>query len=138
MESRGQPKHEAGAGAGAGAAWPRARAPGGLAFAERLASLGARVAVPTTLNANSVDRRRWRALGVPGELGEPAEKLGDAYLRMGCDPGSFTCAPYLLDSRPLIGEQATWSMSARAPHCHETPFFSFWLVVFRPLSASCY
>jgi len=33
--------------------------PGGLQFAQRLASLGAKVAVPTTLNATSVDRRQW-------------------------------------------------------------------------------
>jgi hypothetical protein len=34
--------------------------PGGLQFAQRLASLGARVKVPTTLNATSVDRRQWQ------------------------------------------------------------------------------
>lgn len=32
--------------------------PGGLQFAQRLAALGGKVAVPTTLNSNSVDRRR--------------------------------------------------------------------------------
>ncbi len=45
--------------------------PGGLRFAQRLADLGGRVAVPTTLNSNSVDRRQWRALGVPESLGVP-------------------------------------------------------------------
>lgn len=34
--------------------------PGGLRFAETLAKLGGKVAVPTTLNSNSVDRRRWQ------------------------------------------------------------------------------
>ena len=72
--------------------------PGGLRFAQTLADLGGKVVVPTTLNANSVDRRRWRALGVPDALGEPAQALGDAYLTMGCDDTSFTCAPYLLDT----------------------------------------
>ena len=70
--------------------------PGGLKFAQRLAELGGRVAVPTTLNSNSVDRRRWQALGVSPSLGEPAYALGDAYLEMGCSDRSFTCAPYVV------------------------------------------
>lgn len=74
--------------------------PGGLKFAQRLAELGGRVAVPTTLNSNSVDRRRWQALGVSPSLGEPAYALGDAYLEMGCSDRSFTCAPCV--SRPEL------------------------------------
>ena len=85
--------------------------PGGLRFAQTLAQLGGRVAVPTTLNSNSVDRRRWQALGVSPALGEPAYALGDAYLEMGCSDRSFTCAPYLLDSAPSLGEQIAWGES---------------------------
>lgn len=85
--------------------------PGGLRFAQTLAEAGARVAVPTTLNATSVDRQRWQALGVSAHLGEPAYALGDAYLEMGCSASSFTCAPYLLDSAPLFGEQVAWGES---------------------------
>jgi len=85
--------------------------PGGLRFAERLVELGGRVSVPTTLNATSVDRRRWRQLGVPAALGKPAEALGSAYLAMGCSDRSFTCAPYLLQSAPARGEQVAWGES---------------------------
>ncbi len=85
--------------------------PGGLRFAQTLQGLGARVAVPTTLNSNSVDRRQWRALGVPRALGESAEALGDAYLAMGCSDTSFTCAPYLLPSAPALGDQIAWGES---------------------------
>ena len=84
--------------------------PGGLRFAERLCELGARVRIPTTLNAVSVDRRRWHALGVDAAIGEPASRLADAYLAMGAKP-SFTCAPYLLDSVPVFGEQIVWAES---------------------------
>ena len=84
--------------------------PGGLRFAERLAALGAQVRVPTTLNAISVDRRRWRALGVDAAIGEPASRLADAYLKLGAKP-SFTCAPYLLDTAPAFGEQIVWAES---------------------------
>lgn len=85
--------------------------PGGLQFAQRLADMGGRVRVPTTLNSNSVDRRRWRSLGVSPTLGTPAHALGDAYVQMGCSERSFTCAPYLLSTRPEYEEQIAWGES---------------------------
>uniref|UniRef100_A0A7S3SIT8 Aconitase X catalytic domain-containing protein n=1 Tax=Emiliania huxleyi TaxID=2903 RepID=A0A7S3SIT8_EMIHU len=84
--------------------------PGGLRFARELVALGGRVAVPTTLNSNSVDRRRWRAMGVPASLGEPSEALGQAYLDLGASL-SFTCSPYLLPSAPRLGEHVAWGES---------------------------
>ena len=84
--------------------------PASLEFAEQLLGLGARVRVPTTLNAISVDRSKWRSLGVQAELGQPAEALADAYVRMGARP-SFTCAPYLLESAPHPGEHIGWGES---------------------------
>jgi len=84
--------------------------PASLRFAEQLVQWGAKVRVPTTLNAISVDQRRWRELGVDPALGEPASALGDAYMAMGAQM-SFTCAPYLLDSAPKAGEQIVWAES---------------------------
>ncbi|MGN8343227.1 aconitase X [Pseudomonas sp. SMV71] len=84
--------------------------PASLRFAEQLVQWGAKVRVPTTLNAISVDQRRWRKLGVDPALGEPASALGDAYMAMGAQL-SFTCAPYLLDSAPKAGEQIVWAES---------------------------
>jgi predicted aconitase/predicted aconitase with swiveling domain len=84
--------------------------PASLRFARQLVEWGAKVRVPTTLNSISVDKRRWRELGVDPALGEPASQLGDAYLDMGARV-SFTCAPYLLDSAPELGEQIVWAES---------------------------
>jgi predicted aconitase with swiveling domain len=84
--------------------------PANLVFAETMVSLGARVRVPTTLNAISVDRRHWQQQGVPPAFGVPAAALADAYVRMGCSP-TFTCAPYLLDDPPAAGETIGWSES---------------------------
>ncbi len=84
--------------------------PAGLRFAERLVELDAAVRIPTTLNAVSVDRRRWRDLGVDAAVGEPAGRLADAYLKMGAEP-SFTCAPYQLDTAPAFGEHIAWAES---------------------------
>jgi predicted aconitase/predicted aconitase with swiveling domain len=84
--------------------------PASLRFAEMLVAWGARVRVPTTLNSISVDKRRWRAQGVAEALGTSASALADDYLAMGAQP-SFTCAPYLLESAPRLGEQVGWAES---------------------------
>lgn len=84
--------------------------PAGLQFARKLCDLGARVRVPTTMNAVCVDRRQWRALGVPLALGEATDALADAYVEMGAQP-TYTCAPYLLDPAPKAGQMIAWGES---------------------------
>ncbi len=84
--------------------------PANLTFAEKMADMGARVRLPTTMNAISVDRANWQAQGVPASFGDPAARLADAYVRMGCRP-TFTCSPYLLDSAPEAGEAIAWAES---------------------------
>ena len=81
-----------------------------LAFAERMLDLGARVRIPTTVNAISVDRQNWRRQGVAASFGASASRLADAFVDMGAAP-TFTCAPYLLDDVPLAGEAVGWSES---------------------------
>lgn len=84
--------------------------PANLTFAETIADMGAKVRIPTTMNAISVDRANWEAQGVPHGFGDPAARLADAYVRMGCRP-TFTCSPYLLDSAPHAGESIAWAES---------------------------
>jgi len=84
--------------------------PANLTFAEKMADMGAKVRVPTTMNAISVDRANWEKQGVPHDFGDPAARLADAYVRMGCRP-TFTCSPYLLDSAPKTGEAIAWAES---------------------------
>ena len=81
-----------------------------LTFAERMADIGGTVLVPTTTNAISVDHAGWRAQGTPPAFGDPAARLADAYVRMGCRP-TFTCSPYLLDSAPRGGDAIAWAES---------------------------
>ena len=84
--------------------------PANVTFAEKMADMGARVRIPSTMNAISVDRANWQAQGVPHAFGDPAARLADAYVRMGCRP-TFTCSPYLLDSAPGMGESIAWAES---------------------------
>jgi len=57
---------------------------GGLRFAQRLVELDGKVKVPTTLNSQSTDRRRWEQLGIDKTLATNANSVGDAYLELGC------------------------------------------------------
>lgn len=82
----------------------------GLAFAERLAELGATVSIPTSLNVMSMDRQQWRSLGQDAEFASRARRLGQAYVTMGAVP-TFTCAPYQTVHAPSFGEQIAWSES---------------------------
>jgi predicted aconitase len=82
----------------------------GVEFAEHLARLGARVAVPTSLNPAAVDLIRWRELRVPRDLLENSRRLERAYLAMGAVP-TWTCAPYQQGMVPRFGEQIAWGES---------------------------
>ena len=82
----------------------------GLEFAERLAGMGARVAVPTTLNVSGLDEHHWQEWAVPAEWAELAHRQMVAYRAMGCEP-TWTCAPYQTDWRPTFGQQVAWGES---------------------------
>lgn len=81
-----------------------------LIFAETMATMGAIVTIPTTINAISVDRDNWGNQGVAEDFGGRASRLADAYVAMGAKP-TYTCAPYLLESPPEFGECIAWSES---------------------------
>lgn len=85
--------------------------PAGLRFAQTFEAYGTKFAVPTTLNAVSVDQRRWEELGVSPEEALPAIAQADAYISMGASPQSFTCAPYLLPDGPKQDDQIVWAES---------------------------
>ena len=82
----------------------------GLEFAERLASLGAKVAVPTTLNVSGLDEHHWQEWAVPPEWAKQAHRQMMAYQSMGTIP-TWTCAPYQTDMRPSFGQQIAWGES---------------------------
>jgi predicted aconitase len=81
-----------------------------LEFAERLASLGARVAVPTSLNVSGVDECGWKDWAVKPEWAAKAARQMLAYERMGAVP-MWTCAPYQTHMRPRFGQQIAWGES---------------------------
>jgi predicted aconitase len=82
----------------------------GLEFAERLVSLGARVAVPTTLNVSGLDEHHWQEWPVPTDWAHNARRQMVAYQSMGCVP-TWTCAPYQTEMKPAFGQQIAWGES---------------------------
>lgn len=81
-----------------------------LEFAEKLASSGARVSVPTTLNMIPLDLQNWEKQGVPAEFGRKATRIAEAYIKMNCIP-TWTCAPYQGFLTPHFGQQIAWGES---------------------------
>lgn len=82
----------------------------GLEFAERLASLGAKVSVPTTLNVSGLDEHHWQEWAVPSDWARQAYRQMVAYQSMGTIP-TWTCAPYQTEIRPSFGQQIAWGES---------------------------
>ena len=82
----------------------------GLEYAERLASLGARVAVPTTLNVSGLDEAHWQEWPVPADWAEKSYRQMVAYQSMGAVP-TWTCAPYQTEWKPSFGQQIAWGES---------------------------
>jgi hypothetical protein len=82
----------------------------GLDFSERLASLGAKVSVPTTLNVSGLDENHWREWSVPNDWAQKAHRQMVAYQSMGTLP-TWTCAPYQTEHKPRFGQQIAWGES---------------------------
>jgi cis-L-3-hydroxyproline dehydratase len=82
----------------------------GLEFAERLAGMGAKVAVPTSLNVSGLDECHWREWPVPEDWAGKAQRQMRAYQGMGCVP-MWTCAPYQTSMAPKFGQQIAWGES---------------------------
>ncbi len=82
----------------------------GLEFAERLATLGGRVAVPSTVNVSGLDEHHWKEWSVPTDWAEKAHRQMVAYQKMGTIP-IWTCAPYQTEHAPKLGEQIAWGES---------------------------
>ena len=82
----------------------------GLLFAEKLHNLGAKVRVPTSLNATSRDIDDWMEHGVDPNFAEKSAKMEEYYLGMGAVP-TWTCAPYQNGLIPRFGEQIAWAES---------------------------
>jgi predicted aconitase len=79
-------------------------------FAERLASSGTRVAVPTTLTSCSHDVRLAGQNGDTASV-QTALRVIELYREMGCQT-VMTCAPYHTRAEPVFGQHVAWTESS--------------------------
>lgn len=89
----------------------------GTLFAERLAGLGARVAVPTTLNVGALDLLHGGLVRLEPAAREMARRMMAAYVAMGARQ-TWTCAPYQAGHRPAAGEDVAWGESNAVAFCN--------------------
>ena len=82
----------------------------GIQFAEKMAAAGARVCVPTTMNATSSDRNQAGFFLTPSSVLADDGRLQRAYIQMGCIP-ICTCAPYDYGNPPHFGQHIAWAES---------------------------
>ncbi len=81
-----------------------------LDFVERMAALGGKVRVPTTLNVGSLDLIHPELFRGSEEVRANGARLMQAHVELGCAP-TFTCAPYQSAWRPRFGAQIAWGKS---------------------------
>jgi predicted aconitase len=81
----------------------------GTEWAEDLATKGARVCIPTTMNVVGVDRSR--DLKLPAEWAKNQLRIETAYECMGCF-GTSTCVPYYCGFVPRFREHIAWAESS--------------------------
>jgi len=89
----------------------------GLEFAERLATGGARVHVPTTLNVGYLDLLHPDRSRAEPRVAANARRQMDLYVGMGCRP-TWTCAPYQLPERPRFRQHVAWAESNAIVFCN--------------------
>jgi predicted aconitase len=81
-----------------------------LDFVRRLAEMGGRVRVPTTLNVGTMDLIHPELYRGDKAVGASGRELMELHQALGCLP-TFTCAPYQTMFRPRFGDQIAWGES---------------------------
>ncbi len=81
-----------------------------VAFAEHLADLGAKFAVPTSTNACALDMQRWDIQKHKSSWMAATRRIESSHLKMGAVP-SWTCAPYQTGFSPYFGAQVAFAES---------------------------
>lgn len=81
-----------------------------VAFAEYLAELGAKMAVPTSSNACALDMKRWDIQKHDSSWMSATRRIEASHLKMGV-AATWTCAPYQTGYAPTFGQQVAFAES---------------------------
>lgn len=83
----------------------------GVEAAERIADMGGRFTVPTTIDPYGMDAEDWEGAKTPKEYAVMQKRLEAAVSRLGVIP-VWTCTPYYGFNMPKFGENVAWSESS--------------------------
>ena len=81
-----------------------------VAFAEHLADIGAKFAVPTSTNACALDMQRWDIQKHEAYWMAATRRIEASHIKMGAIP-TWTCAPYQAGYSPAFGAQVACAES---------------------------
>ncbi len=83
----------------------------GIEILEKFVSLGAKAAVPTTVDPAGIDLDWRESNKIPRNLIEKQRKIGDAFRSLDFIP-CWTCVPYFLGQFPRKGDHLGWTESS--------------------------
>lgn len=83
----------------------------GVEAAERIADMGGKFTVPTTIDPYGMDAEDWEGAKTPKEYAVMQKRLEAAVNRLGVIP-VWTCTPYYGFNMPKFGENVAWSESS--------------------------
>ena len=83
----------------------------GIEVLEKFVSLGARAAVPTTVDPAGIDLDWGESHNLPQELLDKQKRIGEAFRALDFIP-CWTCVPYLFGQFPRRGDHLGWTESS--------------------------
>ena len=83
----------------------------GVEAAEKIAAMGAKFSVPTTIDPYGMDAEDWKAAKTPEHYAHMQMRLAKAIESMGVIP-YWTCTPYYGFTIPKFGEHLAWTESS--------------------------
>lgn len=83
----------------------------GVEAAERIADMGGKFTVPTTIDPYGMDAEDWKGAKTPEKYAVMQKRLEAAVNRLGVIP-VWTCTPYYGFNMPKFGENIAWSESS--------------------------
>lgn len=89
----------------------------GVHAAEKIAEMGGKFIVPTTIDPYGMDAENWRLAKTPESYAVQQIKLADAVMKMGVLP-VWTCTPYFGFNLPKFGDHIAWAESSAVAYAN--------------------
>ncbi len=89
----------------------------GVDAAEKIAAMGGKFVVPTTIDPYGMDAKDWKAARTPEHYAVQQIRLADAVMKLGVLP-VWTCTPYFGFNLPKLGEHIAWSESSAVAYAN--------------------